>query len=337
MQVFREFIGKTGFARNALPRGFALFLGGFTLLNCMGGMVSHTFDANLWWIDLRAFPTPLATLFLLVAGICLIGCGLRPARSSVLRILVAGCLALLCAASLVETLTYYRLMILGTIHAGIPVPLSLVFAGMLVLIIANNFEHADRRTNQKAFLQMAGVALACLVGFPLAQIFFFGKTDYRRDADVAVVLGARVYADGRPSDALADRVRTACKLYQDGLVRTLVFSGGPGPGILDETDSMRAMARRLGVKDSDMVCDKGGVNTQATVNNTQAILARLHARRVLVVSHFYHLPRVKLAYQRAGWDVYTVPAKEERLLRQYPYNIAREVAALWVYYLRPLA
>jgi len=50
----------------------------------------------------------------------------------------------------------------------------------------------------------------------------------------------------------------------------------------------------------------------------------------------YHLPRIKLAYQRDGWDVFTVPAKESHLLRQMPYNMAREVAAIWVYYLRPL-
>lgn len=49
------------------------------------------------------------------------------------------------------------------------------------------------------------------------------------------------------------------------------------------------------------------------------------------------MPRIKLAYQRAGLEVYTVPAKESYLLRQTPYNMAREVAALWVYYLRPLA
>ena len=48
------------------------------------------------------------------------------------------------------------------------------------------------------------------------------------------------------------------------------------------------------------------------------------------------VPRIKLAYQRDGWDVFTVPAKESYLLRQMPYNMAREVAAMWVYYLRPL-
>ena len=44
-----------------------------------------------------------------------------------------------------------------------------------------------------------------------------------------------------------------------------------------------------------------------------------------------------MAYRRAGWEVYTVPAKESYLLTYMPYYVAREVAALWVYYLRPLA
>ena len=79
------------------------------------------------------------------------------------------------------------------------------------------------------------VAFACLAIFPLAQMFFFGKTDYRRPADAAVVLGARVYADGRLSDALADRVRTACQLYRDG--------SGP------EADLLRRARRRCNPRD----------------------------------------------------------------------------------------
>ena len=56
-------------------------------------------------------------------------------------------------------------------------------------------------------------------------------------------------------------------------------------------------------------------------------------RRIVAVSQFYHLPRIKLAYRRAGWDVLTVPAKStERTL----YQVAREVPAFWVYYVRAL-
>jgi uncharacterized SAM-binding protein YcdF (DUF218 family) len=64
------------------------------------------------------------------------------------------------------------------------------------------------------------------------------------------------------------------------------------------------------------------------------ILHELHARRVLVVSHAYHLPRVKLAYQQAGLNVYTVPAHETRTLARLPYFMLREIAGLTVYYLR---
>ena len=53
---------------------------------------------------------------------------------------------------------------------------------------------------------------------------------------------------------------------------------------------------------------------------------------MLAVSHFYHLPRIKLEYQRYGVDVLTVPAHEQRRLRRLPFFIAREVVAIWAYY-----
>jgi uncharacterized SAM-binding protein YcdF (DUF218 family) len=56
--------------------------------------------------------------------------------------------------------------------------------------------------------------------------------------------------------------------------------------------------------------------------------------RVLAVSQYYHLPRIKLAYQRAGWDVLTVPAGTSTPIPQTPTFVAREIPAFWVYYLR---
>src|SRR5882724_5966309 len=325
------------FLINAFPRGLAMFLGGFSLLNLLGEVRLPGFDANLWWIDMRAFPQTLANGFLFLSAAGLIAYAVRSPRSLWRRILTLGCVAVLIIVSLVETVVFYRLLLQKAIHAGIPVPLSVVIGAALGLILASLVPGLRFRNESNSFLPIAAVCFACVLAFPLGQIFCFGKTDYRRPADVTVVFGARVYSAGRPSDALADRVRTACGLYRDGLARKLLFSGGPGEGAIHETESMKRMALRLGVKESDILCDQAGLNTQATVRNTEAMFARLHASRVLVVSHFYHLPRIKLAYQRAGWEVYTVPAKESYLLRQMPYNIAREVAALWVYYLRPLA
>ncbi len=323
--------------RHILPRGLALFLGGFALVNILGGLRSAHFDANLWWIDLRTLPSAIVPPFLLAASACLVGFAVWPLRSTWRRILTIGCVAALGVVAVANTAQFYTLLARGLVSRGIPIPLSLFVSIGLAIVLTAAWPRPlpPRRTG--GLLPILVVACCCAVCFTVAQMLFFGKTDYRRPADAAVVLGARAYADGRPSDALADRVRTACGLYQDGLVRRLIFSGGPGDGAIHETEAMKRMALGLGVKAEDIWLDKAGVNTQATVRNTEALLLQWHASRVLVVSHDYHLPRIKLTYQRAGWDVFTVPAKQSYLLRQTPYNMAREVAALWVYYLRPLA
>lgn len=41
-----------------------------------------------------------------------------------------------------------------------------------------------------------------------------------------------------------------------------------------------------------------------------------------------------MSYQRAGWEVYTVPAQDPRQpARQYPFMLLRETAATWAYFL----
>ena len=319
-----------------LARAVALFLGAFTLLNLTGDLRVRGFDLNLWWIDLRALPGFVADSFLLVCGLLLVGFAVRPGVSRFRRGLTATCLVLLLLAALANCLSYYSLVLGGAIHPALPVPLSLLVAAGLGCVLRALWRGS---CNGRARDLIASAALAGMLGllFPLAQMVLFGKTDYRRSADVAVVMGARVYADGRLSDALKDRVRTACDLYHQRLVNKLIMSGGPGDGAIHETEGMARAAVQMGVDPEDIVLDKFGLNTENTVKNTDILFHELNASRVLVVSHGYHLPRIKLAYQRAGTEVYTVPARESYFLRQMPFNMAREVVALWVYYLRPLS
>jgi uncharacterized SAM-binding protein YcdF (DUF218 family) len=322
--------------QDALARGLALFLGGFALFNLGGSVRSATFDANLWWSDLRALPPMVANGFILLSALCLIAFGVRPPRSLWRVLLTLGCVSLLGLVAVANAAQFFSLLARGAVRSGLPLPLSLFVATALGLILVVTARPGLAWRGPAGVQPILAVCAGCAIAFPLLQMFCFGKTDYRRPAEVAVVLGARTYADGRPSDALADRVRTACRLYRDGWAGKLLFSGGPGDGALTEPEAMKRLAIQLGVKPEDILVDEAGLNTQATVRNTEALFERLHASRILVVSHFYHLPRLKLAYQRAGREVYTVPAKESYWLRQMPYNMLREVAALWVYYLRPL-
>lgn len=317
-------------------RALALFFGGFSLVNLLGSFRLPGFDANLWWLDLRAFSEMPAALFLLLTSICLLSFAIWPTQTRWRRGLTTAIVGTVMLAALWNISEFYYLLAHGQLRPLLPIPLSLFVFAALGLMLRVNLRPATQVPPAKAFLGVLVMFAVCLITFPLAQMICFGNTDYRRPADVAVVFGARTYADGRPSDALADRVRTACQLYRDGLVKKLIFSGGPGDGAVHETEAMRRQAIQLGVKAGDILIDTAGLNTQATVKNTEAMFSQLKAHQIIVVSHFYHLPRIKMAYRRSGWEVYTVPARESHFLRQTPFFMAREVAAMWVYYLRPL-
>jgi uncharacterized SAM-binding protein YcdF (DUF218 family) len=313
---------------DAMARPIALFLGGFTLLNLLGGLLRAGYDQTILWIDLRALPAGPARLALLVAALLLVGLAVRPPRSGWRRIVTGAALVALVLGTAANTAGFYAALHRGEIRPLIPVPLSLLFAAALLIVLVS-LGRPVRRV--PAWRWVAGV-LAIVVGFPLAQMVFFGGTDYRRPADAVVVLGARAYADGRPSLALADRVRTACDLHAEGLVEVVVVSGGPGDGATHETEAMRALAIELGVPAEAVVVDDRGVNTMATAANASRLADRRGWTRLLAVSHAFHLPRVKMAFAREGRDVSTVPARETRPLRSMPYLLAREVVAFWWYW-----
>jgi uncharacterized SAM-binding protein YcdF (DUF218 family) len=301
-----------------MARGIALFLGCFTLLNLVGDLRFAGTSGNVWWIDVPLLPLPFArALLALVAAALLWFAVAHPPR--VVTLIAA---TLVFVAALANAVAYYALLARGAIRSSVPLPLSLLIAASILLIVA--------RVNRIESWQSIAIAfVASAIVFPIAQIATFGTTDYRRPADVIVVFGAKVYADGTPSDALADRVRTACALYRAGLAPRLLFSGGPG-----EPASMQRLATSLGVPAAAIVSDPNGVNTESTARNTVALLHT--PARILAVSHFYHLPRIKMTYQRYGSEVYTVPC-EDTVPGSMPFNVAREVAAFWRYYLRRVA
>lgn len=315
----------------SIARGIALFIAGFSLLNVLGALRHGGFDANGWWIDFRPLPAAIGSVAVTLFGIFLAAWAIGP-RMRRWRVVVTVSLLLgVLAVAALNTVTFYRLRVRHEIVSPVPFPFSLLVMLALLLII--------RRSMRKASIlniRFAAVAfLFCLIAFPLGQIAAFGLTDYRRPADAILVLGARAYADGQPSEALEDRVLTAIELYQQGLAPKLIFSGGPGDGKWSEPHVMRKLALAKGVPDSAIVLDEMGLTTDASVHNAAGILKDPGHRRILAVSHGWHLPRIKLRCQREGLTAYTVPADERgQMLRRTPFLVAREVAALWVYYLK---
>lgn len=285
------------------------------------------------WIDLSRWPPEAANATFLAFACGVLGWPLLPqAARAVVRALVLV-VALLC---LLDTVAYWSALRRGDLAAGWPIPLSLPTA--LALGPWSIWASSPERRPRK---RRAALTLCCtLPGIPLALALFvaaFGATDYRRSADAVVVFGARVYPDGRPTLSLADRTATGCQLVLDGLAPTIVYSGGRDEGNrLSEAESMYEWGAQFGVMGDRVVFDDEGHNTAATVHNV-AVLARERGwRRVLLVSHDYHLARIKLFAEREGLCAYTVPAAETRPLAKARWFFVRELAAIGYYWFEPL-
>lgn len=306
----------------SLARGMALFFAAFTAASSVAAWRAAG-DPNLWWLDVRVLPPVGRVAFFAIVTVALVVAAVRPAARA-WRVGAAVVLAVAALVAVVNALMFYNLLLRGAIHSRMPLPFSLFVAATLIALV---FTINAGRLRVARFV--AGFVGALLV-FPLMQVMLFGATDYRRPADLIVVFGARAYADGAASSPLADRVRTGVELYRARYASRLLFSGGPGDGAVNEPEAMRRLAMRMGVPESAILLDPDGLNTDATVRNTRTFAG---GGRVLAVSHFYHLPRIKLAYQRAGIEAFTVPC-ETTTWSHLPYNVPRESVAFWAYYLR---
>jgi len=114
-------------------------------------------------------------------------------------------------------------------------------------------------------LLAGAAALILLVAVANAVVLIGGSGDDSVEraphAQVALVLGALVNADGTPSQMLADRITTALRLYRAGKVDKLLVSGDHGTTAYDEPDTMKRALLAAGVPARDVFTDHAGFDT----------------------------------------------------------------------------
>jgi len=118
-------------------------------------------------------------------------------------------------------------------------------------------------------------------------------------AEVAIVPGALVEADGDMSAMLADRVEQASRLWHAGKVEKVLVSGDHGTWKYDEPDTMRKALVRDGVAPEDVFEDHAGFDTWATMVRARSIFGVRHA---VVVTQGFHMPRALFLADEAGID-----------------------------------
>jgi SanA protein len=118
-------------------------------------------------------------------------------------------------------------------------------------------------------------------------------------ADCALVLGARVYDDGRPSDVLRDRLDEALALWREGRVKRIVVSGDHASVTYDEPNAMRAYLETRGVPREIIFMDHAGFDTYRSMWRAKNVFG---ATRIVVVTQRFHLPRALWVARSLGME-----------------------------------
>jgi uncharacterized SAM-binding protein YcdF (DUF218 family) len=151
-------------------------------------------------------------------------------------------------------------------------------------------------------------------------------------ADVIVVLGGGTCAPAAPRltsevNESGDRVLYAAQLYRQGAAAHILLSGGTtewvGASSVPGAENMADILTTIGVPREALWLESTSRNTYENAVETQAILERRGATRVILVTSAWHMPRAYAVFAQTGLEV--IPASTDVLVTQED----------WEYYTQP--
>lgn len=153
------------------------------------------------------------------------------------------------------------------------------------------------------------LAIVALWAASMAAVLLFSWMDQARPAESIVVLGAAQY-DGKPSPVLRARLDHGISLWNNGMGKVLVLTGGKGAGdTTSEADVGRSYARKRGVPDTAILIENRGRTTRESMLGVAELLERRGVKTAILVSDPFHMLRLSIIGRRFGLTPYTSPTR----------------------------
>ena len=131
--------------------------------------------------------------------------------------------------------------------------------------------------------------------------------------DAVVLLGGAVSPQGSLKDAPAwndniERLLEVRELLISGKAKVAILSGGRlGGGLLTEAEYLATELIRLGVREDQLLREPNANNTHENAIESKRLLERLGAKKVLLVTSAFHMPRSWGCFRAAGIEADVLP------------------------------
>jgi len=163
-----------------------------------------------------------------------------------------------------------------------------------------------KRAGTISVLVLAGFVYICL---NIVQVWSVGRSNDATQVDAIVVMGVAQY-DGRPSPQLQARLDHVLTLWNEGVAKLVVTTGGNQPG--DRFTEARASADYLiagGIPESSIFLEDIGSTTLQSLQGVVEILRSRGLSSVEIVTDPYHALRSRLIAQDLGLTAYVSPTE----------------------------
>ncbi len=158
-------------------------------------------------------------------------------------------------------------------------------------------------------LGLLRLAVAAIVVFALTCLtvtfhawWLAGRGLATPPANVIVVLGGGVRADGTPGPDSLRRTARGIELFQAGAAPRIHFTGGHrNPNVLGLGDAMAQVATASGVPETAVSTESRSRSTLENALFSTDVLAPDRAGPIIVVSDGYHLARAWASFRWAGY------------------------------------
>lgn len=141
-------------------------------------------------------------------------------------------------------------------------------------------------------------------------------------ADCIFVPGMAVYGERKPGLGLQARLERALDLWHDKRAPLIVVSGGD-KGDFNESEVMVEWLREHGVPNEAIIIESRSRSTRENAMLSAPLMQARGIRSALIVSQWFHLPRVRIALRDAGIDTVNVPCQGPPWPTALPH-VARE-------------
>ena len=152
-----------------------------------------------------------------------------------------------------------------------------------------------------------------LFSWPLKQ---WTPDSQKKKADVIVVATAGVHETGAPSPGSTIRAHAAAQLYLEGWAPLILVTGG----IVTKTSEghiaakgMYIILRGMGIPDEHILIENQSVDTHMNSTKSAEILNARQLKKILLVTHDYHLLRLSLTFEHLGFEIIPYAANRSAL------------------------